>query len=204
SAPGSPSGAESGLLRAQLGPPLAVEVALALLAVGRGELFECLLRIIGQFGLGLGGLGGLTRGGRALAPGCLVLRLFGGGDGGLMVRVLRKQRRRSPADAHAVDDNDHGEESDPSPAPLRCSGWLPVTGRTLRVGLGLRMRLLRRLALCVGLPVLRVGRPGRLAVLLARWVRRLAWLLRLPWLLAPTGIRLRPGLRGPLAAGLVV
>src|SRR5699024_6162824 len=48
------------------------------------------------------------------------------------------------------------------------------------------------------------GRPGRLAVLLARWVRRLAWLLRLPWLLAPTGIRLRPGLRGPLAAGLVV
>ena len=69
------------------------------------------------------------------------------------------------------------------------------------------MRLLRRLALCVGLPALRVGRLGRLAVrvgLLARWVRRSARLLRLPWLLAPAGIRLRPGLRGPLAAGLVV
>src|SRR5699024_6197644 len=57
------------------------------------------------------------------------------------------------------------------------------------------------------LPALRVGRLGRLAVrvgLLARWVRRSARLLRLPWLLAPAGIRLRPGLRGPLAAGLVV
>src|SRR5699024_6076410 len=98
-------------------------------------------------------------------------------------------------------------ECDQSPAPLRRRGRLPVTGRTLRVGLGLRMRLLRRLALCVGLTAMRVGRLGRLDVrvgLLAGWVRRLARLLRLPWLLAPTGIRLRPELRGPLAAGLVV
>src|SRR5699024_8146243 len=127
-------------------------------------------------------LGGLTRGGRALAPGCLVLRLFGGGDGGLIIRILRKQRRRSPADAHAEDDHDHGEECDQSPAPLRCCGRLPVTGRTLRVGLALRIRLLRRLALCVGLTALRVGRLAVRVGLLARWVRRLSWLLRLPWL----------------------
>src|SRR5699024_11885375 len=89
--PGLAFGFDSGLLRAQLGHPLAVEIALDFLAVGAGELFECLLRIIGQFGLGLGGLGGLTRGGRALAPGCLVLRLFAGGDGGLIIRILRKR-----------------------------------------------------------------------------------------------------------------
>src|SRR5699024_4881037 len=140
----------------------------------------------------------------ALAPGCLVLRLFGGGDGGLIVRVPRNQRRRSPAEDHADDDHDHGEEREQFPTALRFCCWLPVASRALATGRGPQLRLKARMARCGGLRVLRVGRPGRLAVLLARWVRRLAWLLRLPWLLAPTGIRLRPGLRGPLAAGLVV
>src|SRR5699024_297136 len=147
------------------------------------------------------GFGGRTRGGRAVAACCLIFRLLRGGDGGLIVRILGKQRRRSPTDAHTEDDHDHGEERDQSPAPIRCRGGLSVTGSTLRVGLtalrvrlALRIRLLRRLALCVGLTALRVG-------LLSWWVRRLGGLLRLPRLCTPAGIRLRPGLRSPLAAG---
>src|SRR5699024_1971400 len=93
--PGLAFGLDSGLLRAQLGHPLAVEVALDLLAVGRGKLLERLLRIIGQFGLGLGGLGGLTRGGRTLASACLVLRLLGGGDGEIIVRDRKSTRLNS-------------------------------------------------------------------------------------------------------------